>query len=243
MHLNKKRRMFKSLIITLFLYLLVVSAYGEDINVSLALLPPVINKDETGILANFIRLLDAEYNGGTFSIEGVYPFKRSVNYVGKKSDLHWPSLEKPDGLKNKSLMYSTETFYKVNFVLYTKKGASVDINNLQRYKIGTQLGQKDYFPFKVEEKTSLENSLKMVDAGRLDGFIFSMFETDSALKTTNLKTIERQLYKKINVKMILPNNPKGKKIDNIITSIMKTLRKNGEYEKLMGFLINAEFKK
>ncbi len=226
-----------------FFMLFGLNVYAVDVKVSLALLPPVINKDKSGLLADLIRLMDKAQTRDSFEIVGVYPFGRSMYNVGKKADLHWPSLEKPGGMKNLDIMYSTETFYKVNFVLYSKKGSGVRTDNLSNFKIGTQRGQKEYFPFPVEEINNLENGLKMVDVGRLDGLIFSMLETDLALEKTGLKTIDRTLYGKINVKMVLPDNDRGRLVDQSITESMKVIRKNGKYEELMGFLINAEFKK
>ncbi len=232
--------------IVLFIVVFLIAAnnvYARDLKVSLPLLPPVINKDSTGLLADFIRLLDKNYTEGKFEITGIYPFPRSVHNVGRSADIHWPSLEKPAGLKNVDIMYTSETFYKVNFVLYTKKGSKVTLDNLKDYKIASQRGQEEYFPFDIRIVDSLAGGLKMVNANRLDGLIFSMFETDAALKASGLTDIERTLYKKINVKMILENSEKGKEVDKIITGTMKKIRENGEYDKLMGFLIHAEFKK
>ncbi|MCP4752085.1 MAG: hypothetical protein GY866_14410 [Proteobacteria bacterium] len=233
---------FRFLAIFLMIFL-PLGLTAETIEVSLPLLPPVINSDQSGVPADFIRLMDEEYKEGRFEIVGVYPFQRSVYNVGRKTDVHWPSLENPGSLEKFNIMYSTETFYKVNFVLYSKKGAGVSLKRMSRYKIGTQRGQEGFFPFKTSPQKSLEGGLKMVDAGRLDGFIFSMLETDMALKKTGLKSIDRTLYKKLNVKMILPNNARGRKVDQIISRTMKKLRASGKYEKLMGFLINAKFEK
>ncbi len=230
-------------LITFLMLVFSFHLWAETIKVTLPLLPPVINQDRTGVLVDLIRLMDEEYSEGVFKIIGVSPFQRSVANVGRNADVHWPSLEKPGGLKSYDIMYSTETFYKVNFVLYTKKGREIALDNLANFKIGTQIGQAEYFPFKTHPKRTLEGGLKMVDNGRLDGFIFSMFETDFALKKTGLETIERNLYGLLNVKMILPNNERGRKIDRIISQVMIKLRANGKYEKLMGFLTNARFKK
>ncbi len=234
----------RNILKVLFCTILILNSYvlsADTIKVTLPLLPPVINQDKTGLLADLIRLMDQASSEHSFTIIGVYPFMRSMENVGKKADLHWPSLEKPGGIDSHNIVYSTETFYEVNFVLYTKKGSGIRVDNLKGYKIGTQRGQEEYFPFPVVAVRDLTSGLRMVDKKRLDGLIFSMLETDMALKQTGLKSIDRQLYKLLNVKMVLPNSPRGRVVDKAITKTMKILRANGEYEKLMGFLINMKF--
>jgi polar amino acid transport system substrate-binding protein len=236
-------RTIKRALILIVLVLCGYSLNAETIRVTLPHLPPVINKDKSGLLADLIRLMDQASPQYHFNIIGIYPFERSMKNVGKKADVHWPSLEKPGGINKHNITYSTETFYKVNFVLYTRKGSGIKPDNLKGYKIGTQRGQEEYFPFPVIIVRSLASGLKMVDKHRLDGLIFSMLETDTALKKTKLTTIDRQLYRLFNVKMVLSDDRRGKEVDKAITETMRILRNNGKYEKLMGFLIHMTFKK
>ncbi len=57
--------------IVLFIVVFLIAAnniYARDLKVSLPILPPVINEDSTGLLADLIRLLDKNYTEGKFEI-------------------------------------------------------------------------------------------------------------------------------------------------------------------------------
>ncbi|MBW1783932.1 MAG: hypothetical protein JRL30_24725 [Deltaproteobacteria bacterium] len=139
--------------------------------------------------------------------------------------------------------HSTETIFDVVFVLYTnKKNKDIDPTNVGKYVIETDRAHVGYFDFPIKPSDSIESSLKKVDMGRIDGFIFAMPETDAVLKRLGLKNIKRTEFRKFEVKIIIPKGQKGKEVDAILSKLIQTLKNNGEYEKAMGPLLNQQFK-
>ena len=81
----------------------------------------------------------------------------------------------------------------------------------------------------------------MVEAGRIDGFIFAMPETDQKLKELKLKNIKRIFYKKFDVKIVLQKNKRGKEVDRILSNIIQSLKRKGIYQKIMGPIYDQKF--
>lgn len=110
----------------------------------------------------------------------VVPFKRSMLYVTNgKTDFHLPLIRYPEIKENTpDYDYATETIFHVNFVLYSYKNMNIDINKIQNYKIETDAAHTDYFNFPVTGSTRIENSLKKVNAVRIEGVIFADDESE-----------------------------------------------------------------
>jgi len=152
----------------------------------------------------------------------------------KARDFHLP-LIKNDLISESDLpfYYSTETQFHVNFVLYSKKGNTVDLNNLAQYIIETDRAHIKYFPFKIIASNSISRSLKKVENGEIDAFIFADFATDPLIKEIGLKNIKRELYKVFESKIILAKNEKGKSADLMITKATAKLKASGKFQKIM----------
>lgn len=207
---------------------------AEAYKTTLAQMPVYAESATKGVLVDFVKAME-KISDNTMSIS-VYPFSRSMNNVLKgNADFHIP-LIKNDIIPEEKLpySYSTETIFHVNFVLYTRKGSNVTPENLHLFNVETDRAHVDYFPFKSNPAGQIDLSLKKLHRGRIDAFVFSDAATDVVLKELGFNDIKRTLYKRFDVKIILPKNDHGKKIDQMLTSTIQKLRASGEFDKIMG---------
>ena len=219
------------------------SVPARDLKASLPQLPPLVESADKGFLVDLVKAMDMAYPEGAISIK-VYPFVRAIdNVVSGSADFEMPLLVNPE-VSEASLpfAYSTDTIFDVIFVLYSHKGNNaINPANLAKYKIETDRAHVKYFNFPIIASNSIKSSLKKVDVGRIDGYIFAMPETDGVLKELGLKNIKRTKYKTFKVKIVIPKGEKGKTIDHILSSLIQKLKKSGEYERIMGPLLNQQF--
>ena len=223
----------KRLFFTIFILFIAVSANAQDYKASLAKMPVYSESTEKGVLVDLVKAIATE-SGKKINLV-VEPFARSLNnIISGKADFHMPLIAIPDiDMSTLDYDYSTETIFHVNFVLYTKKGSNISIDNLPNLKVETELAHLPYFTFPIKGSSNLELSLKKVNAGRIDAFIFADFASDPLVKKNNFTNIKRDLFKVYEVKIILPKNGKGGKIDKFLSDIIAKLRANGTYDKLM----------
>lgn len=209
-------------------------AAAKEFAASLAQMPVYAESVDKGVLVDLVKAIEKE--SGTVIKREVVPFARSLdNVVNRRADFHLPLIMAPD-LDEAKLGYdhSTETIFHVNFVLYANKNKPLDPAKLASYKLETDRAHTQYFPFAVEPTSSIESSLKKVDAGRIDGFIFADFASDPLVKQLGLKNVHRSLYKVFDVKIILPKGARGGEVDKFLSTHIQALRQKGVYDKIMG---------
>lgn len=210
-----------------------LNAKAKTWKASLAQMPVYAESMEKGVLVDLVKAIK-KASGQDITYQ-VVPFARSMNSVETSEvDFHMPLIE-PLDMKVAKFSLSTETIFHVNFILYTKKGSDITPGNLDGKNIETDLAHTPYFPFKINASTSIESSLKKLDAGRIDGFIFADQATDPVLKNLKLVNVKRQLYKRFNVKIILPKAGAAE-TDKFLSETIQKLRKDGEYDKIMSVL-------
>ncbi len=205
----------------------VMPARAADMKATLAKMPT------TDVFVELVKTM-AKTSGKDIEIQ-VVPFNKSMHdLVDGKADFHIP-LIKAENIEEAKLDFanSTETIFHVNFVLYTNKNKPIDKNNLKDYKIETDLAHVPYFDFPIKGSSKTDSSLKKVDAGRIDGFIFADSSSDPIVKKEGLKNIHRELYKVFDVKIILPKGEKGKATDAFLTETIEKMRADGSFDKIM----------
>jgi len=209
-------------------------ASAKELKASLAQMPVYAESMDKGILVDLVKLIEKE--SGVTIHRDVVPFARSMdNVINRQVDFHMPLIMVPNADESKlPYDHSTETIFHVNFVLYTNKSKPLDASKLASYKLETDRAHTQYFPFPIEPSANLESSLKKLDAGRIDGFIFADFASDPIIKQNSLKNIHRSLYKVFDVKIILQKGARGGEVDKLLSSAIQSLRKKGEYDKLIG---------
>jgi ABC-type amino acid transport substrate-binding protein len=187
-----------------------------------------------------------EATGNKIAIEIVPPARGIYLIENKQADFYTAIIAITDPKKIADLKYdySTADTHNVVFVLYTNKKKPIDPADLKKgnpkkYKIETDISLADYFNFNIQTSTNAEGSLKKVDSGSIDGYIFSQPSTDPILKKIGAKNIVRQYYETYNGKFILPKGAKGGEIDKMISDGMAKIRANGKYQEIMGGLLAA----
>jgi polar amino acid transport system substrate-binding protein len=172
----------------------------------------------------------------------VVPFARAIYMMEtKQADIECSNVQIPDQKKWAALKYdySTSALVNVAFVLYTNKSKPLSVADLKSgkakgYKLETDAAHTDHFPFAVAPSTNTEGSLKKVDAGDIDGFIFAQSATDGVLKRLALKNIHRELYDTFNAVFLLQKGARGGPIDAMITDGIAKLKANGKFQTIMG---------
>ncbi len=213
---------------------LATPATAKELTASIANMPGYAESVDKGVLVDLVKAIEKE-SGVTIKRE-VVPFARSMdNVINRRADFHLPLIMVPNADQSKlNYDHSTETIFHVNFIMYSNKNKPLDSAKLAGYKLETDRAHTQYFPFPIEATSNLESSLKKVDAGRIDGFIFADFASDPLVKKNALKNIHRALYKVFDVKIILPKGEHGGDLDKLLSSAIQALRKNGMYDKIMG---------
>jgi len=218
------------------------NVHAQSFTASMASMPQSAEIDEAGQIkgayVDLIRAID-RLTGSRTKIR-VVPFKRSIlNLIEGKADFHIPFIKPPNtDLKTLPYAFSTQTLFQVAFVLYTNKNKPVDINDLGKYKIATDSAHTGFFDFPITGISCLPCTLNMVNAGRIDGFIFAQNEIDPFIKKHGLKNIHRQFYKNFDVKILIPRGDCGKEIDQFFNSGIQVLKESGEYDILLAPLLS-----
>jgi len=210
----------------------VISA--RELKVSIAQMPGYAESTEKGVLVDFAKAL-ASASGSTLNMV-VVPFKRSMdNVINKEVDFHMPLIQNPlDDESKLPYSHSTATIFHVNFVLYSNKDKALDISSLKGKTVETDAAHVQYFDFGPIPSTSIEGSLKKVDAGRIDGFVFADFASDPVVKAQNLNNIKRTLYRRYDVKIILPKGGTNGETDKLISDAIKKMTADGSFVRIMG---------
>jgi len=183
----------------------------------------------------------ADTSGKKIAIQ-VLPFARAVYMMEtKEADIESSIVQIPDQKKWAALKYdySTAELVKIVFVLYTNKAKPVSVadlkaGNAKGYKIETDAAHVGHFPFSAAASTSVDASLKKVDSGDIDGFVFSQGTTDGALKRLGFKNVVRQNYDTYSGVFMLQKGARGGPIDAMLTDGMAKLRANGKYQEIVG---------
>lgn len=209
-------------------------AAGKVWKASLAQMPVYAESKDKGILVDFVKALE-KVSGDKIEYQ-VVPFSRSMNDVQEKNvDFHLPLIQLPGSETGTGKFdYSTDTIFHVNFTLYSGKSANMSPESASKHKVETEAAHTNYFTFPIAPSTNIEGSLKKVDAGRLDGFIFADMASDPIVRQNKLANLKRQLYKRFDVKIVLPKGARGGPTDKFLSENIAKLVKSGEMAKIMG---------
>jgi polar amino acid transport system substrate-binding protein len=218
-------------------------AEARDLKASLPFLPVLAESKDKGILVDLLKAMAKEYKDGKITWD-VYPGERAMENIEKgKADFKMPMFVNPGFSQDKlPFQFSSESLFRVMCVLYTNKNnKEINPGNVRNYKIESGNSLKDFFGFPVGASPNLESGLRKVDIGRIDGFISPMVEADQILKTLGLKNVKRWKYKKFDVKMVVQKGAQGKEVDRILSDIIKKLKTRGEYQTIMGPILDEKF--
>lgn len=215
-------------------------AAGKTWKISLGQMPFAAESKDKGAYVDIVKAM-AKATGDTVDIQ-VVPFTRSLgDAMSKKVDAHLPIIQLPGMDKGTpDFDYSTETVHHVNFVLYSGKSLDITPANAGKFKVETDAAHTGYFGFPIAPSPSVEGSIKKVDAGRLDAFIYADQPIDRLIKQNKLANVKRQLFKRFDVKFVLPKGGRGSEVDKFITDAIAKLKASGEWDKLLT-LLDAQY--
>ena len=185
-----KKTLKHIIIILVGLVLSAGPAFAKDLKVSIAKMPVYAESEEKGVLVDFVKEM-AKAEGIDINIM-VVPFARSMHLVKiRRTDFHLPLIKLPESNEQKlDYDHSTETIFYVNFVLYATKGKNITKDNVKNFFIETDRAHTAYFNFNIMPSSCIECSLKKVNIGRIDGFIFADFASDPLVKKNKLTNIK-----------------------------------------------------
>ena len=163
------------------------------------------------------------------------PFGHSLEYVKSgKVDFHLP-LIKPKEVKKFPYIYSDATIYHVNFVLYLHKDSKYRQGKYSHLSIETERSHQAYIPFKTKASTCILCSLRRVQMGLIDGYLFADTSTDPVLleNKAELSDVIRKLYQVYEVKVIFPKTRGGNKLNKQVSVAIDSMRNNGKLAELL----------
>lgn len=241
----KQRIFFIQTAITIAMVLMLIApTHARDLKASVGFVPMLSESPEKGWLIEYLKALDEVYTDGKISIE-VYPTITAMDKVIKGThDFFVPMLLTEQMVKDRdNLPFAYfENLWDALFILYTNKNnTEINPGNVGEFKIETNRNVVQFFDFPVQPSDNVEASLKKVDMGRIDGYIFAGPETDAVLKKLGLKNIKRHEFHIYPAPMIVAKGPKGKEIEKILMPLVQKLRDNGAMEKTLGPVLNQHF--
>lgn len=215
--------------------LLFSTAFAQEYKVVVPQLSPATIQVYTDIAKAVIEA------GGNTAVVQTLPFARCIYLMETKAaDIEALIVPITNESKISQLKYdySTAEVGKIVFVLYYNKNKPIKVEDLKKgnpkgYKIETDVAHVDHFPFDIMGSTSFEASIKKVDSGMIDGFIFAQPSVDAALKRLGLKNVARAYYDTFQMKFIIQKGQKGGPIDKMLTNGLAKIKANGTYDKIM----------
>ena len=214
-------------------FLGVPAAIAETIRFSLAQLPIGAESETKGVWIDLIKAMH-EVDPSVDVEWVVVPFARSIqNVLDGTADIHFPLLRPPpEKLEGKPYRLSKMSFYRVNFVLYANKGSDLTLDNIESHKVETERAHVELFDFPLGAVSSPAIGLRMVDARRIDGFLFSDTACDPIVLEQGLKNIRRILFGQFDVAAVLPKQS-AKDLEGYLERNVAVLKVQGRYDKIM----------
>lgn len=219
----------------LFVITMVPASFAEAYKVVAPQLSPATTQVYSDIAQAVI-----EATGNTATVEKL-PFARCI-YMMETNAADIESLIVPivDKAKIAQLKYdyATGEVGKIVFVLYYNKNKPIKVEDLKSgkakgLKIETDISHVDHFPFAVIGSSSFEASIKKVDSGAIDGYIFAQPSVDAALRKLGLKNVSRAYYDTFQMKFLIRKGQAGGATDRMLTDGLAKIRANGTYDRIM----------
>ncbi len=162
-----------------------------------------------------------------------FPFMRSVENTERGAqEMHFPIIHNTAvDHSEKAYIYSTATAWTAIFVLYTHKNVPVDLNNLNALELVTDVAHVDLLDADLSPITNVKGAIQMVNAGRIDGFIFADVAVDPLIKSLNLTKIRRTHYRTFDVKALIAKGERTEMLDAMFSEAIDEMIATGEIKK------------
>jgi len=228
----------RKLVILLVVLVAVASAgYAADYSAAVMQLP---ESDAYVALFNAIGAA----TGHTFAVEVVPPARAAMMIETKKVDVIFPATKSTDPQKNaaRPMDLSAAKVFSMVFVLYANKGKPASVEQLRsgnpgNLQVETTASLASLFEFKPVVTTSVETSLKKVDAGRVDGLVYAQEAGDPQLKNLGLHNIVRSMYSLNEVTFGIQKGQAAGALDKVLVDGISKLKADGRLDQIISFAL------
>lgn len=202
---------------------------SEPLEISVGEMPVMAMKLDDPMPSMVRRIVEV---AGAEANISIYPFKRSMEYIAQGiTAAHWPVIYSPEMDKlDLPYVFSTTSVSRINFVLYSNKGADVDINRIEDFQILTERGIVDLFDFDIEPSSNLLGAIHMVDSGRIDGYIFAGNTVDPIVIEKGYTNIKRTLFARFDIRAVIARTDQTEQIDAMFTRGILKMKSTGELD-------------
>jgi polar amino acid transport system substrate-binding protein len=236
----------KSKILAIIVFLSLVNGISyakEKITFASFPIPMMVENESSGV---FIKLTKEIARRGNMDIRiVVYPTKRSINlFIKKKVDVLFPTLVGivPANIK---VINGKESIYVKRDFIFTKKGSTMlrSIQDLEGKKVGLTRGypyfkgliQNDRITF--ERVNSDEANTRKLIKNRINAFVVEERSGLKAFKKTglfdNMQYDPTTPVSKQRVFYMFQSTKKGKRLEKIVSGVMREMKKDGSFGKIM----------
>lgn len=205
---------------------------APDLEAHGLLLPGLVDSTSEGTFIDLIKAIDANYAEGNIAIR-VYPSARvDANAMQGVSDFIFPVMRL--GAEAEAKMpyrFSTESLGRVSFVLYSHRDQPLDRSRLidaakrgQRFNVQAPNGD---WGFPTQHFIEFAETFRLLDARRIDGFLWAQEEADLVLRRLGLKSIHRTHFQDYEDVLWLPKTARGDFVDQVLTRVIRSMRESG----------------
>ncbi len=207
-----------------------------NFRVSTMHLPGLIDAADQGAFIALLRAIDDAYPAGRLDIS-LYPEARAIKtLVDGDSDLVFPLLRESEAAAAKlPYRFSTESFGKVSFVLYShvdRKWRRNDVDKAIAQNSPLTLIGPQELGIPVQQFNGFEAAFARIDAGRVDGLLWAQEEADAVLRESGRNSIHRSHFADYDDVFAVARNPRGDFVDLTLSAIIRTLRGGGRLASL-----------
>jgi len=205
---------------------------APDLEAHGLLLPGLVDSASDGAFIDLIRAIDAAYEEGNIAIRA-YPAARvDANAAQGTPDFIFPVMRLgPEVEAKMPYRFSTESLGRVSFVLYSHRDRPLD-----RARLIEAAGRPAAFRvqapdvewgFPTQRFIEFVETFRLLDARRIDGFLWAQEEADLMLRRLGLKSIHRAHFQDYEDVLWVPKTVRGDFVDKVLTRVIRSMRENG----------------
>ena len=201
------------------------------------LLPGLVESSTEGPFIKLIEGISHEYRGGRITLQALPVNRVTANVSNGVADFGFPELRLSADFDAKMpWRVSQASLGQVSFVLYTHKKrplskAQIQAANPKSFSYAIHAPSIPW-GFPTENMVTFDGTFKMLNSGRIDGFLWAQEEADLVLQKLKLSQIRREFYAVYDDVFILPRTPRGDFVDQLLTELITKLRGNGRLQAL-----------
>jgi ABC-type amino acid transport substrate-binding protein len=211
--------------------------FGQQVlHGSIAQIPGMADSPESGVFVDFVKALDEVWEEGTIDIT-VVPFARSFESVMRgDADFHIPSFINPEVPESVLPFSWPETpMGIVTLLIYSNERNPITMEDIEAamaaggefpYIIEVGAGTEGMFLHPVQGSNSTEQSLRKVQAGRVDAYIWPP-EGDLVVREFGLDRIHREIYSSFADIIVVAKSPRGEEVAGILNDLLLELDEQG----------------